>query len=128
MFNLGLSHNSLRMSLETVIMQPGLNPQMVYVAVDEKLEELISLVELFEFNVLTIASSLSYTEQMHKAIDEIWIKINDKDTINTDAIIIIEEEIIISPDFLYYFSQLYDSFMNDASLAAISSWNPNCEC
>ncbi len=37
----------------------------------------------------------------------------------------IEEELLVSPDFLYFFAQLYDLFMADEMLASISTWNPN---
>ena len=40
--------------------------------------------------------------------------------------IVIEEELILSPDFLYFFSQVYDIFISDPQVAAISAWNPNC--
>lgn len=48
----------------------------------------------------------------------------DKDKVN---VIVIEEELILAPDFLYFFTQVYDIFMNDPNLAAISTFNPNCE-
>jgi hypothetical protein len=56
------------MTLETLIMQPGINPEMVYVAVDEKLDEMNDLVQLFEFNTIRTSSSSKYMEQMDKAI------------------------------------------------------------
>ena len=40
-------------------------------------------------------------------------------------IIVIEEELILSPDFLYYFTQIYDTFVADPTLVAASTWNPN---
>ena len=43
------------------------------------------------------------------------------------AVIVIEEELILSPDFLYFFSQVYDPFMSDPNLVAVSTWNPNCK-
>ena len=43
------------------------------------------------------------------------------------SIIVIEEELILSPDFLYFFSQVYDVYINDPTVSAISAWNPNCE-
>jgi hypothetical protein len=64
------------MCLETIIMQPGINTEMVYVALDEKLKESIELVDLFGFNVLLISSSETYIEQMQKSIDKIWIQNN----------------------------------------------------
>lgn len=62
------------MCLETIVMQPGINAQMVFVALDEKFKESIELVNLFGFNVLLIKTSDSYIEQMHKSIDTIWLQ------------------------------------------------------
>ena len=119
-----MSHNSLRMTLETVIMQPGIRPDLVFVCLDEKLEEQSSLVDLFGFQYVKLASSFNYTDIFHKALIKVW----SPDMIEKEkqSLIVIEEELILSPDFLYYFTQVYDAFMNDPTVAAISSWNPNC--
>jgi hypothetical protein len=66
-----MSHNSLRMTLETLIMQPGINPRLVFVCVDEKLDEMINLVELFDFNYVKISSSSNYIEIMHKSLQKL---------------------------------------------------------
>ena len=62
------------MCLETIIMQPGINPEIVFVALNENLKESIELVNLFGFNILLISSSETYIEQMQKSIDKIWIQ------------------------------------------------------
>lgn len=67
-----MSHNSLRMTLETLIMQPGIRVENVYVCLDEKLSELASLVDLFEFQYVKIESSFSYIEIMHKALTKVF--------------------------------------------------------
>lgn len=74
-----MSHNSLRMTLETIIMQPGIRAENVYVCLDEKLTELTSLVELFGFHYVKIASSFNYTEILHKSLAKIF----DTDLIET---------------------------------------------
>lgn len=63
-----MSHNSLRMTLETIVMQPGINPRLVYVCLDEKIDDLPPLVELFDFNYVKIDSSLSYKDIVHKSL------------------------------------------------------------
>jgi acyl-CoA synthetase (NDP forming) len=63
-----MSHNSLRMTLETLIMQPGIRAENVFVCLDEKLTELTSLVELFGFTYVKIESSFNYTEILHKSL------------------------------------------------------------
>jgi hypothetical protein len=67
-----MSHNSLRMTLETLIMQPGIRSENVYVCLDEKMNELASLVDLFGFQYVKIESSFSYTSIMHKAFLKIF--------------------------------------------------------
>lgn len=110
------------MSLETILMQPGINPEMVYVAYDEKLEEFPALISLFGFNVLKTSSSFKYIDQLDKALTAMFDNEHLKDR---NAIIVVEEELIVSPDFLYFLMQLYDIYMVDESLATISTWNPN---
>jgi hypothetical protein len=119
----GMSHNSLRMTLETVIMQPGIKPELVFVCIDEKLYEHVNLVDLFSFNSVLLKSSFNYSEIFHKSFAQIWS--NNKMDESKQSVIVIEENLILAPDFLYFFSMVYDSFINDPNVAAISSWNPN---
>ena len=63
-----MSHNSLRMTLETVIMQPGIRQDNVYVCLDDKLLEHASLVDLFGFQYCSISSSYNYVEIYQKAL------------------------------------------------------------
>lgn len=112
------------MTLETVIMQPGIRPENVYVCLDEKLVEHASLVDLFGFQYVRIPSSFNYIEIFHKSMEKVFAFDIIKER---KAAIVIEEDLILSPDFLYFFSQLYETFMNDARIGAVSSWNPNCK-
>jgi hypothetical protein len=41
-------------------------------------------------------------------------------------VIIIEEDIILSPDFLYTLALLSETFRKDETISAIQMWNPNC--
>jgi hypothetical protein len=119
----GMSHNSLRMTLETVIMQPGIRSDLVFVCLDEKLTEQIGLVDLFGFQYIKIKSSSSYIEIFHKSLEMIWA--TDSAHKDKPSAIVIEEELILSPDFLYFFSKVYDVYNKDPSVAAISAWNYN---
>jgi hypothetical protein len=60
------------MTLETLIMQPGIHPNLVYVCYDEKLDEFNSLVELFGFQSIKLQSSYDYIEIYHKALNKLW--------------------------------------------------------
>lgn len=37
-----------------------------------------------------------------------------------NAVIIIEEDLILSPDFLYFFTQVYKAFTNDLRVGAVN--------
>ena len=59
-FFLGLSHNALRMLLETVLLQPGIKCDNVVVMYDEKFPEPAALAELFGFKSKKLAGSTKY--------------------------------------------------------------------
>ncbi|CAF2490560.1 unnamed protein product [Rotaria sp. Silwood2] len=116
----GISHNSLRMCLETLLMQPGINIENVIVAVDEKFSEPLALVDLFGFRGEKTSNSSAYMEHYEKALKRIWEIYSNK-----DKIIVIEEDLILSPDFLYTLALLSETFRKDETIDAIQMWNPN---
>ncbi len=40
--------------------------------------------------------------------------------------IVIEEDLILSPDFLYTLALLSETFRKDETIGGIQMWNPNC--
>lgn len=40
--------------------------------------------------------------------------------------IVIEEDLILSPDFLYTLALLSETLRNDETIGGIQMWNPNC--
>lgn len=52
--------NSLRLCLETVLRQPGINQSMITVSYDEQYREAAELTQLFGFHTWPINSSSSY--------------------------------------------------------------------
>lgn len=44
---------------------------------------------------------------------------------NKKYVIVLEEGLIVSPDFLFYMAQLVFLFDKDESILAVSAWNPN---
>src|SRR3569832_933484 len=73
----GLSHNSLRLCLETVLRQPGIKPYMVLVTYDENYEESGALATLFCMAHTAINASASYMAQYTKAVDIAWTHFKD---------------------------------------------------
>ena len=42
-----------------------------------------------------------------------------------DCVIVLEEDLIVSPDFLYYFHYLKPLLDKDETLLTVSAWNDN---
>ncbi|UJR23354.1 hypothetical protein I4U23_026366 [Adineta vaga] len=116
----GISHNSLRMCLETLLMQPGILVENVLIAVDEKFSESLALIDLFGFHGEKTTSSSTYMEHYEKALKKIWERHPTK-----DKVIVIEEDLILSPDFLYTLALLSETFRKDETIGGIQMWNPN---
>ena len=170
---LGISHNSLRMCLETLLMQPGINSDNVLVcleilhfnantdfwfqvAVDEKFSEPLTLIDLFKFRGIKTSSSSVYMGKrrevfdgdrrivffacraLPKGSDESMGTVSgqSKYLVNylrlpligssiQNEVIVVEEDLILSPDFLYTLALLSDTFQKDPTIGAIQMWNPN---
>lgn len=117
----GLAHNSLRLCLETVIRQPGINPDRVLVTYDENYPEAASLTKLFKFRTHAIVnSSADYRYQFKMSLKLVWDEYPD-----AQYFICIEEELMLTIDFLQFMAQSLDLLKADSSILAISSWNDN---
>ncbi|ELU14958.1 hypothetical protein CAPTEDRAFT_220050 [Capitella teleta] len=116
----GLNHNAVRMQLETLLLNPGIQPDMVIVMYDEKFSEPASLAELFGFKAAALASSTKYIFQMEKALEKVW-EVYPK----AEHVVVLEEEVIPSQDLLSFLAQCLSTVEADPSLAGISAWNEN---
>ncbi|GAB1610993.1 uncharacterized protein LOC115220313, partial [Argonauta hians] len=116
----GVNHNAVVDTFQTIIMQCGLNPQMVLVCWDEKFPEYSELAELFGFQNRSLPSSTRYADVMMKAIAMAWTVFPD-----SNYVIFIEEELLLSPDFLFFMAQSMSLLEQDSSVLAISAWNYN---
>lgn len=116
----GLNFNALRMQLETLLMNPGIRPEMVTVMHDENFKEPGALAELFSFKTKKLPSSTRYIHLFHKALEGIW-------EIYPEAkyVIVLEEEVIPTQDFLSFHAQCLPLLQLDSSLFGISAWNEN---
>lgn len=41
-------------------------------------------------------------------------------------LIVVDENVILSPDFLFFLAQTYKTMTKDDTLSSISAWSPNC--
>ncbi|XP_070192367.1 protein O-linked-mannose beta-1,2-N-acetylglucosaminyltransferase 1-like isoform X3 [Littorina saxatilis] len=116
----GLNHNALVRTLETTLMQPGIKQNNVIIMWDEKFPEHAELAKLFGFKNASLPSSTKYMEQMGHAL---------KESVNifpsADHFIVVEEELLLAPDFLSFLAQCFSTLNSDPTLLAVSSWNFN---
>ena len=63
-FTTGLNHNAVRMQLETLLLNPGIDPSMVTVMFDEKFTEPAALAEIFKFKGEKLTSSTKYVGEL----------------------------------------------------------------
>ncbi|KAL4226255.1 hypothetical protein ACF0H5_014238 [Mactra antiquata] len=116
----GLNHNALIRTMETTMMQQGINPDNVLIAWDEKFPEQAELATMFQFRNISLSGSLHYSDQMIKAIEE-----TAKMFLDSEYMIVIEEELILSPDFLFFLAQCTDVLSKDDTLLGVSAFNFN---
>lgn len=116
----GINHNAAVRTLETTLMQPGIDPKMVLVAHDENFPEYADLSTLFGFQNVSLKSSTAYEDIFRKALEAGWIHFSQ-----SKHMIVIEEELILAPDFLYFMQQCLSILDKDPSLLAVSAWNYN---
>lgn len=116
----GVNHNAIVRTMETMLMQPGLNPHMVLVTYDENFPEYSDLSTLFGFQNTSLKPSTAYEDLFIKGMEAGWRHFSD-----TDHLIIIEEELILAPDFLSFMQQCLKVLDSDPTLLAVSSWNYN---
>lgn len=116
----GLNFNALRMQLETLLMNPGMHPEMVVVMHDENFPEPGALADLFNFKTKKLPSSTKYIHLFHKALETIW-NIYPK----AKFILVLEEEVIPTQDFLSFHAQCLSVLESDETLIGVSAWNEN---
>ncbi|XP_046354639.1 protein O-linked-mannose beta-1,2-N-acetylglucosaminyltransferase 1-like [Haliotis rufescens] len=116
----GLNHNALVRTLETTLMQPGMKPDMVAVMWDEKFPEHGELADLFGFRNASLKGSVQYFEQMAKALRKIDLVYPD-----SSHVIVLEEELLLAPNFLHFMSHFLPVLDADDSLMGVSAWNYN---
>lgn len=116
----GLGHIATLQQFDALMAIPGLDPKMVTVLYDQKFEESGLLAKLYNFPTLQLNSSTKYVLLFEKALEEIW-KLYPTAT----HVIVFEEEVIPTKDFLHFMSQCWASLNKDPTLIGISAWNEN---
>lgn len=116
----GMNHNALVRTLETTLMQPGIRLENVVVMWDEKFPEHGELAQLFGFKNYSLPSSVNYTKHMGHALQH-----SMKLFPSADHFIVVEEELLLAPDYLSFLAQCFSTLNSDPTLLGVSAWNFN---
>ncbi|XP_062592751.1 protein O-linked-mannose beta-1,2-N-acetylglucosaminyltransferase 1-like isoform X2 [Saccostrea cucullata] len=115
----GLDHNALARTLETTHSLPGVRPELVTVVVDEQTLDHGELAALFKFQNFSLGTVPRYEDKMNSAIEKEFQQTQSK------YLIVIEEEIVLTADFMDFMSQCLPALESDDSLYGISAFNYN---
>ena len=117
----------LSLTLETVFRQPGILPKNVLVFYyQESSNELQNLVKLFLFKSFKIDLARSTTDLGQRFFNQVQNKIKLEFT-DAKQFVLIFGNLILTADFLNYFTQLIPLFWYpNSKLSFISAWNDNC--
>ncbi|XP_065206795.1 protein O-linked-mannose beta-1,2-N-acetylglucosaminyltransferase 1-like isoform X2 [Planococcus citri] len=108
--------------LKSLLSATGVNSSMVTVFIDGFFEEPLYVTKLFGIQGvqhMPIGRKNARVSQHYKAS----IASTFKRFPNSKYIIILEEDLDVSPDFFSYFNQTVDLLENDSTLYCISAWN-----
>ncbi|XP_065217317.1 protein O-linked-mannose beta-1,2-N-acetylglucosaminyltransferase 1-like [Planococcus citri] len=117
--------DSFTMTLESLIRQPGIDTSNVYVFYNSSSVMVPAIVDIFKFNSqpLNIPDDKNTSKCISDSrVIEIAIKTLGR---RERYVIVLNSGLILSPDFLYFMSQLVTIVDIDQSLIGISAWNVN---
>ncbi|VDD87817.1 unnamed protein product [Enterobius vermicularis] len=116
----GLSGNSIRLCLESLMELEGLDTRNVAVGFDPAYPELGELAALFDFRPLPVFNTTSYNDFVLSSLSQML-----DSYVSSPCIIVIEEDVVVSPDFLDFIGQLLDGFLSDSTANIIQLFNKN---
>ncbi|KAG8199789.1 hypothetical protein JTE90_000882 [Oedothorax gibbosus] len=110
----------LPLTLETLVRQPGVKPNMVLVFYLPQNKMVQNLSELFGFMSEELSPSPNHCDRVSEAFEITRLIFPElKDTL------LIGEKAILAPDFLFYFGQLLSILNVDDSIISVSALNEN---
>uniref|UniRef100_A0A5S6R0Z9 GLOBIN domain-containing protein n=1 Tax=Trichuris muris TaxID=70415 RepID=A0A5S6R0Z9_TRIMR len=116
----GFDLNELCSTLRSIEVQPGLNASNVLVVYEDNFQEVKDLAEVFSFTSKRISNRPTYHEYLAEAIQSVWDFFP-----KSEYAIVIEEEAVVSPDFLFFMSQLLPVLESEPTFVSVSAWNVN---
>lgn len=116
----GCQYSDFRLQLESLLLIPGLNRDVVMVFFTETSLECGELADVFNFRTNKMNPNASYESYIQLALERAWIIFG-----SAEYLIILEENVIPSPDILSLFGQCFPVLKLDESLIGITAWNEN---
>ncbi|XP_022110045.1 protein O-linked-mannose beta-1,2-N-acetylglucosaminyltransferase 1-like isoform X2 [Acanthaster planci] len=116
----GVELEPLQKCLSSLIAVPGLKPNNVLVVLNGNFPEPNELVRLYDFAIEYIKPQADYAAFLYDAISRALELFKGKENL-----IILEDYLEVTPDFLRYFSQTLHMLAKDPTLLTVSAWNPN---
>lgn len=117
----GKSISSLALTLETLVYQPGIHSAAVFILYTEDQVDVPTLGRVFGFRSVLFNESYNYGPnfKMNFGVKYIHDMLPKK-----KYVIVIEEGLMLSPDYLFYLSQMAPVLEKDNTVLGISAWNP----
>ncbi|XP_019634234.1 PREDICTED: protein O-linked-mannose beta-1,2-N-acetylglucosaminyltransferase 1-like [Branchiostoma belcheri] len=112
--------NLVQQTLESLRLQPGINPRMVQVMSDGSFDEPQKLTDLYSFQWQSLQPTTKYVYQMHHAMTRVFQTFKD-----SKYAIFMDEGFRARPGFLRYFAQTLSLLDQDDSIFSVSAWNHN---
>ncbi|GMS97494.1 hypothetical protein PENTCL1PPCAC_19669 [Pristionchus entomophagus] len=116
----GESLGRVRLTLESLIAQPGINTQLVIVAHNKEYKMASDLALLFHFKPLPINATSKYNDLLLSSISAAF-SIFPKAT----SLIVVESEVAATSGLLLFFSQLLPVMEKDESIQIVHAFNYN---
>lgn len=114
-------YNDFRLQLEALLLIPGLNQTTVMVFYTETSIECGELADVFNFKAIKLNTiAASYEAHMIMALEKAWQFFT-----SAEYLIVLEENVIPSPDILSFFAQCFPVLKLDETLIGVTAWNEN---
>ena len=125
--------NYLRQVIASLIEAPGVDPSLIIVFQDGYGEETFEVVRQFGVRLVrypktdsNVHDADTFNQADHiasnykRSLESIWEMYRNK-----DYVFVIEDDLLISPDFFSYYQQLLPVLQNDPTIFTVSCWNDN---
>ncbi|KAK9509119.1 hypothetical protein O3M35_006505 [Rhynocoris fuscipes] len=119
----GHSIKTLAMTLESIVAQPGVQSSSVLVLYTENQNPYIpSLVGVFGFRSIPVntTSTTGHNAALFQGLKYVRDNFSRK-----KYVMVIDEGLLLSPDYLFYMAQMVSVMEMDDSILAVSAWNPH---